>query len=63
MSFVMGSPISMPIVFYLSGTKHKVISIRRIALMACSSLSEVAVDEGGGGAATLNGGNLAADNI
>ena len=52
----------MLIVFYLSGTKHKVISIRRIALMACSSLSEVAVDEGFGWVvATLNGGNLAAD--
>ena len=60
MSFVMGSPTTMLIVLYLLGTKLS--ALRRIALMACSILSEVGVDGGCGWVvATLNGGNLTAD--
>ena len=44
MSFVMGSPITMLIVFCLFGTQ--LLALRRIALMACSILSDVGVDEG-----------------
>ena len=47
----MGSPITMLIFFCLFGTQ--LLALRRIALMACSILTEVGVDEGWVGGSNL----------